>query len=125
METKETLIRIFKDGLQLQSKLRRAGDPIAGNEQATRSHKAFKRLVQNYGDEGRRALMVLFDDTDPEVRLIAAAYLLRFCSEDASNTLNELMQSENGFLSFRASQALKRWEEGTSQLDLCWEDELN
>jgi hypothetical protein len=47
---------------------------------------------------------------------MAAAFLLRHRHEEARRVLEDLAHGE-GFVAFEASEALKRWEEGTWQLD--------
>lgn len=52
-----------------------------------------------------------------DVRVKAAACLLRHGTEEAKAVLKEAAQGEV-LVSFAASEALKRWEEGTWALDL-------
>lgn len=51
-----------------------------------------------------------------DVRVKAAAYLLRHRTLEAQAVLREIASGE-GLASFEASEALKRWEEGTWALD--------
>jgi hypothetical protein len=76
---------------------------------------AFEAL-RVHGDVGRIALAGLLDDARAEVRVMAAAYLLRHCGDRAKAVLeNEARAS--GIVAFGAAQALQRWEEGTWALD--------
>jgi hypothetical protein len=47
---------------------------------------------------------------------MAAAHLLRYRTAEAKAVLEEVAKGE-GLVSFKAEQALKRWEEGTWALD--------
>jgi hypothetical protein len=51
-----------------------------------------------------------------DVRAMAAAYLLRHRTAEAKAVLEEVSK-EGGLAAFGASEALKRWEEGTWALD--------
>jgi hypothetical protein len=76
---------------------------------------AFDELVQ-HGDVGREALASLLSHENPDVRVAAAAFLLRYCHDRAEAVL--LAESRGkGLLAFKASQALERWKEGTWELD--------
>jgi len=47
---------------------------------------------------------------------MAAVFLLRYKTADALAVLRELSK-KRGIIGFEASEAIKRWEEGTWQLD--------
>jgi hypothetical protein len=90
-------------------------DAEKGNEHARRYIAAFESLRQR-GDEGRDALATLFADARPEVRVMAASYLLRHRGQVARRVL-EAEAAGRRLTAFAAAQALKRWEEGTWNLD--------
>jgi len=90
-------------------------DGKSGNQYARRYIDAWERL-RAMGDVGRDALSVLFDHPRPDVRISAAACLLRHRTEEALAVLWKEAAGE-GLVSFEAQQCIKRWEEGTWQLD--------
>lgn len=91
------------------------GDHRTGNKHAKRYIAAFRKL-RAIGDDGREALAVLLRHDRPDVRVMAAAYLLRFRTNEALAVLREAAHGK-GLIAFEAFQAVKRWEEGTWALD--------
>ncbi len=91
------------------------GDSKAGNRHATRSIAAFKKL-RALGNAGRDALSVLLEHPRMDVRVAAAAFLLRYRTKEAKAVLEEAAKGE-GMVPFEAQQALQRWEECTWALD--------
>jgi hypothetical protein len=108
----EDLVMSFAEGV-------RAFETASRVRDATREHtqivEAFKGLTQ-YGDEGRDALMALFEDPSPKVRSYAATFLLRHCNDEATRVLKDIAKGE-GLVAFSAGQALERWKEGEWSLD--------
>jgi hypothetical protein len=51
-----------------------------------------------------------------DVRVMAAAYLLRYKTTEAKRVLEDAAKGE-GMIPFIASQVLKNWEDGTWALD--------
>jgi len=90
-------------------------DAKTGNRHARRRIHAFDRL-RALGDEGRDALAVLLEHERPDVRVKAAAYLLRHRTDEALEVLWTAAAGE-GMVPFLAREAIKRWEDGTWQLD--------
>jgi len=90
-------------------------DARTANKHAKRADGAFDKLCA-HGDAGRDALVALFTHSRPDVRVAAAAYLLRHRTAEARAVLEEAAKGK-GFVSLRADEALKRWEEGTWALD--------
>jgi len=111
----EKLVREFAVNVEAQTDAIRRGDPKAGNKHAKRYIRAFEEL-RELGDEGRDALVPLMSRGRDDVREMAAACLLRHRTDEARRVLQELAQGE-GFVAFSAGEALKRWEEGSWQLD--------
>ena len=91
------------------------GDSKAGNRHASRSIAAFKKL-RAHGDAGRDALSALLKHPRMDVRVAAAAFLLRYRTAEAKAVLEEAAKGQ-GMIPFEAQQALLRWEEGTWALD--------
>jgi hypothetical protein len=91
------------------------GDAKAGNKHADQLIAAFDELCA-HGNAGRDALTALFTHPRMDVRVKAAAFLLRHRTEEAKAVLREAADGE-GLAAFSASEALKRWEEGTWALD--------
>ncbi len=111
----EDLVRQFAETVVAQDECLERNDAKTGNKHARRRIAAFRKL-RAMGDSGREALAVLLRDPRPNVRTMAAAYLLRYKTADALAVLREL-SSRRGMIGFEASEAIKRWEEGTWQLD--------
>lgn len=109
------LVQEFADCVASQSRCIAEGDAEAGNRYAKRYIAAFEEL-RGFGRAGRDALSVLLDDERPEVRAMAAAFLLRHCEDRAKEVLQQVAQGR-GLTAFSAAQALKRWEDGTWALD--------
>ena len=68
------------------------------------------------GDTGRDALSILLEHEDPGVRCVAAAYLLRYKTEDAMNVLRELAAGR-GVVALAAQCTIENWEDGSWELD--------
>ena len=91
------------------------GDSKTGNRHAKKYLAAFDKL-RAHGDAGRTALVSLLAHPRMDVRVKAAAYLLRYRTAEAKGVLEEAAKSE-GMIPFIATQVLKNWEEGTWNLD--------
>ena len=113
--TFDDLVKEFAECVVAQSEAIEQNDPKAGNEFAKRYIVAFDKL-RAHGDQGRDALASLLDDYRPEVRVMAAAYLLRHSGDKARSVL-EIEAKKEGLVAFGAAQALQRWEDGTWALD--------
>ena len=85
------------------------------NKHAKGCVAAFKKL-RAIGDPGRDALAILLSHERPDVRVAAAAYLLRHRTEEALAVLEEAAQGK-GLVAFEATQAIMRWHEGDWALD--------
>jgi len=114
---KETpaLVDEFANCVVAQQQAIARGDATTGNDLARRYVAAFKALRLR-GDSGRDALAVLLSDSRSEVRVMAAAYLLRHCGASARSVL-EVEAQGKGLTAFGAQEALKRWNEGSWSLD--------
>lgn len=91
------------------------GDARIGNKHARQRIAAFKKL-RTYGNAGRDALALLLTHSRMDIRGMAAVYLLRYRTAEAKAVLLEIAKGE-GLAAFEASEALKRWDEGTWALD--------
>ena len=111
----EELVEEFAHHVQAQSQEIFKGDAKTGNKHAKKALAVFLQL-RAYGDAGRNALAVLFTHPSMDVRTAAAAFLLRHRTAEAKAVLKEAAKGE-GLIPFEASEALKRWEEGTWALD--------
>lgn len=109
------LVAQFAEDVAKQTDAIWRGDHRTGNKYAKRYITTFRKL-RALGDAGRDALTALLAHERPDVRVMAAAYLLRHRTTDATEVLREAAKG-SGLLAFEASQALQRWEEGTSALD--------
>lgn len=111
----DDLVGEFASCVERQSEAIAKGDSTSGNKYAKRYVAAFEKLRAR-GDIGRNALAKLLSDERPEVRVMAAAYLLRHCNERAKAVL-ESEAAGKGLVAFGAAQALQRWKDGTWALD--------
>ncbi|MCY1075044.1 DUF2019 domain-containing protein [Archangium lansingense] len=111
----EELVEQFAQNVAAQTDAIWRGDAKTGNKHAKKYGAAFDKL-RTHGDAGRDALAELFKHPRPDVRVMAAAHLLRYRTAEAKAVLEEVAKGE-GLVSFKAEQALKRWEEGTWALD--------
>ncbi len=109
------LVQILADSVAAQNEAIMAGDARTGNKHAKRYIGAWRRL-RSYGNEGLEALSELLDHSRPDVRATAAAFLLRYKTEEALATLREIAKGR-GLAAFEASKAIKRWDEGEWHLD--------
>jgi len=111
----DTLVREFGDCVAAQAQCIADGDANAGNEYARRYVAAFERL-RDFGSEGRDALRSLMADERADVRVMAAAFLLRHSEQEALSVLRR-EANQPGLVGFGAQQALDRWKDGTWSLD--------
>ena len=111
----EELVEVFAHHTAAQTDAIFRGDAKTGNKHANKRLAAFKKL-RAHGDAGRDALAVLFKHPRMDVRVMAAAYLLRHRTAEAKAVLADISKGE-GLAAFGASEALKRWEEGVWALD--------
>jgi hypothetical protein len=113
--TLEGLVAHFARHVQAETEAGWRGDVKAANEHVKKYAAAFNKL-REHGDAGRDALAVLLKHPRMDVRVTAAACLLRHRTAEAKAVLEEAARGE-GMVPFEAQEALKRWEEGTWALD--------
>nr|WP_199733928.1 DUF2019 domain-containing protein [Corallococcus sp. CA041A] len=113
--TMEKLVEAFARHVAAQNDAVRQGDAKTANKQAKKVNETFDKLCA-HGNVGRDALAALFIHQRMDVRVKAAAFLLRHRTDEAKAVLNEAAQGQD-LVSFAASEALKRWAEGTWALD--------
>jgi len=111
----EDLVEQFAENVAAQTDAIWRGDAKTGNKHAKKYGAAFDKL-RAHGDAGRDALAVLLKHPRMDVRVMAAAHLLRHRTAEAKAVLEDAAKGE-GMIPFGAQQALKRWEEGTWALD--------
>src|SRR5438477_647903 len=105
MKSVERLAAEFAEHVAAQTEAIRKGDAKTGNKHARRYIRVFTDL-RSIGDAGRNALMPLMYDRRDDVRGIAAAFLLRHCTEEARRVLEELSTGQ-GMVAFGAAETLK------------------
>lgn len=111
----EKLVEEFAENVAAQRESIRRGDAKTGNKHADRYIAALKKL-RSAGDAGREALAVLLKHPRQDVRVSAAAFLLRYRTAEAKAVL-EAAADGAGISSIGAIMTLKRWDEGTWNLD--------
>ena len=116
----ENIVQDFAHHVQAQTEATWRGDSKTGNKHAKKAIAAFMKL-RSSGDAGRDALAVLFSHPRMDVRVMAAVFLLRHRTAEAKAVLEEAAKGQ-GLVPFGASEALKRWEEGTWALDPAEDD---
>ena len=120
MKDIHALVAEFARHVQAQTEAIWRGEAKAGNKHADQYLAIFDKL-RIHGDAGRNALATLFTHPRMDVRVSAAAMLLRHRTVEAKTVLEEAAKGQ-GMIPFGASQALKRWEEGTWALDPAEDD---
>jgi hypothetical protein len=109
------LAQKFAREVEHQTEAIRRGDARTGNKHAKGYLDAFKQL-RDSGNPGREALVPLLAHERADVRVMAATFLLRYCTEEALKVL-EAAARNDGLAAFGAGQAIKRWNEGKWNLD--------
>ncbi|WNG16723.1 DUF2019 domain-containing protein [Cystobacter fuscus] len=109
------LVAEFARHVQAETEAAWRGDSRTANKHVDQCLAVFDKL-RAHGNTGRDALAVLFTHPRMDVRVSAAALLLRHRTAEAKAVLEEAAKGK-GLVPFEASQALKRWEEGTWALD--------
>jgi hypothetical protein len=117
MKTKDMShwVEQFADAVAQQTEALRQNDYQTGNKHAKRCIAAFEKL-RVFGDPGRDALASLLVHTRGDVRAMAACFLLRHRTQEAMEVLRT-EAAGGGLTAFGASEAIKRWEEGSWNLD--------
>jgi hypothetical protein len=113
--TLEELVYEFARHVQAETEAGWRGDAKTANKHVEKYTAALNKL-RAQGDAGRDALAVLLKHERMDVRVTAAACLLRHRTAEARAVLEEAARGE-GLVPFEAREALKRWEEGTWALD--------
>ncbi|MGH7139340.1 MAG: DUF2019 domain-containing protein [Pirellulales bacterium] len=111
----DILVDRFADLVGRRSAALKRADSDEANRCARKSVAAFRELTA-FGDVGRDALARLFSHPLVSVRLAAAAWLLRHKHDEAIRVLRDIAQGDD-FNAFRAQECIKRWQEGSWQLD--------
>ncbi|WP_338865569.1 DUF2019 domain-containing protein [Myxococcus stipitatus] len=112
----ELLVAQFAQHIAAQTDCILRGDSKTGNKHADKAFAAFAKLREK-GDAGRDALASLLAAPQMDVRVTAAAFLLRHRTEEAKAVLEVAARGE-GMAALGAQQTLKNWENGTWALDL-------
>ncbi|WP_404373590.1 DUF2019 domain-containing protein [Corallococcus coralloides] len=113
--TLEDLVEQFARNVEAQSDAIHRGDARTGNKHAKKYTAALQEL-RAQGDVGRDALAVLLKHPHPDVRTMAAAFLLRYRTAEAKAVL-EAAAKQGGIAAIGAIMTLRRWNEGTWALD--------
>jgi hypothetical protein len=109
------LVAEFAENVAAQTEAIKRGDAKTGNKHANRYIAVLKKL-RSEGNVGRDALATLLQHSRPDVRVKAAAFLLRYRTAEAKAVL-EAAASGNGVAAIGAIMTLRHWEEGTWNLD--------
>lgn len=96
---------------------RNASTATVGNRHARKSLDAAKNLLR-LGDEGIDALATLLQHKDPDVRVDAAAVLLKDRTEQAVAALRPIAANPRfGLAAFGAQMTLERYSEGVLTIE--------
>ena len=104
----EKLIRQFANAVIEQNEAIERHDIKSGNKFANKYIKASETLI-GAGGEGIRAFACLLDDRRIAVRVMAASYLLPYCTNEAIPILRKAAGGK-GITALGAYMTLKRWE---------------
>ena len=115
MNELEKLVEQFARNVAAQTEEIRHGSASKGNRHAKRYISAFERL-RAIGDAGRDALAALLLHPRMDVRVMAAAFLLRHRPVEARAVLEEAAR-KGGITALEAEQTLENWEAGVWALD--------
>lgn len=115
MTNREKFVEEFAQNVAAQTDEILHGSAAKGNRHAKRYIAAFDELCA-HGDAGRDALAALFTHPCVDVRVMAAAFLLRHRTAEAKAVLEEAAQGK-GLAALEAQQSLKNWADGTWALD--------
>ena len=113
--TPESIVEDFAHHLAAQTDAIFRGDAKTGNKHAKKYTAALKRL-RDFGDAGRDVLALLFTHERMDVRVAAAAELLRYRTDEAKAVLEQAARGE-GLAAFEAAEVLKQWEAGVWSLN--------
>lgn len=111
----QKIVAMFADATRKHYEATMRGDWRQTNKHAKRIATAFRSITET-GEEARNALLQLAQSDDDVVASMAAAFSLKYATEEAKLTLRRIAK-RNDLLGFEAEQALQRWEEGTWQLE--------
>jgi hypothetical protein len=111
----EKLVEQIAQNIAAQTDAIWRGDAKTGNKHARKYGAAIEQLLAR-GDTGRDALLVLLKHERMDVRVTAAATLLRYRTAEAKAVLEEAAKGQ-GLIPFEARMVLKHWAEGTWTLD--------
>ena len=111
----DKLVAEFAEGVLRQTSAIDIGNHRAGNRWARRYLATFDALCA-LGDKGKDRLSTLFNHPNTRVREVAAVFLLKHRTEEALAILREVAKG-HGLAALGASEAIKRWEEGSWNLE--------
>ncbi len=107
------LVAEFAKHVQAQTEAIAHGDAATGNRHADKYFAAWDALKDEYGDAGRDGLAALLGHPRSDVRVSAAALLLRHKAKEATRVLEEAAAAGD----YAAELTLERWRNGTWTLD--------
>jgi uncharacterized protein YwqG len=111
----EALVEEFAFNVAAQSDAIMRARPGTGNKHAKQSSAALEKL-RAHGTAGRDALAALLLHSRVDVRVVAAAFLLRHRTAEAKAVLEEAAKGQ-GLSALEAKVVLEQWQEGTWTLD--------
>ena len=115
MKSLDELVLSFANNVIGHTDAIERGDAEAASRHGKKYLRAFMQL-RIVGDTGREALSKLFKHERSDVRVMAAAFLLKYNNEEAKRVL-KAEASKKGLIAFEAGECLKRWDEGVWALD--------
>ncbi len=107
-----TLVSDYREAAAAQWASIFGGKPKAAYKHSDKVVKMYTELRRR-GDAARSALLPLLEDSDPGVRVWAAAHALEFAPEKAEPILIDLVQKPRGPTATIARYTLQQWRDGT------------
>ena len=111
----QKLVSEFADFVIKQQECIDNGDWKLGNTYAKKYIKCYKD-INKIGNVAKEEMLTLLKHKNDVVRTMAATFLLKYSTEESLRVLKEISKKP-GMVGFGARESIKRWEEGSWDLD--------
>ena len=110
----ETFIQEYRRCAEEQGNAFMEGDSVTANQNYDKRQE-LRQKIRDFGNEGDVALLSLMEDTNQNVKCLAAIDSLRFDKRKAVKVLKKLSK-EKGIIAFNAKMFLKEWKKGAIEM---------